>query len=430
MEALTGSLGRKEAFAQLEVAVNVVRAAGKRMVVALVDVDRFYRVNESKGMEFGNHVLFIIGKRLEEARTGASTVSRIGGNTFLVAMPVDKDEDLGWEAVEAIKYAVELPIDDEGAELYLTSSIGAAVFPQDGRTSEQLISRAELALYQSKEQGGNRALFYNIEDTLRLNRRIDIETALRPALYLRQFHLSYQPIYRISDGRLRGFEALIRWEHPELGAVSPSEFIPIAEHNGLIVPIGEWVLREACKMLSGMNKYGLNKLIMSVNVSLGQLQDPTFFRTVLHVLQEYGIEASSIELEITENIMLYSSDAAISSLSRLRAAGVRIALDDFGTGYSSLMNLKQLPIQCLKIDKSFIRKIDLQSAERVIVEGVIRLVHKLGVEVIAEGVEYEEQYRLLSEWGCNFVQGFLLGKPMQPDVLDLSMIRRSEYKRA
>jgi diguanylate cyclase (GGDEF)-like protein len=426
MDALTGLPCRKEAFAQLEVAVNVVRAAGKRMVVALVDIDRFYRVNEALGTDFGNEVLCIMSKRLAEARMVSTSVSRVGGNRFLIAMPVEPEENGGLQAVEAIKNAVERPIDVEGTELYLTSSIGATLFPQDGRTSEQLITRAESALYQSKSQGGNRARFYNLEDTIQLNRRIDIEAALRPALYLRQFRLSYQPIYRMSDGKLRGFEALIRWEHPQLGDISPTEFIPLAEQNGLIVPIGEWVLREACKMLAGMSKYGLCSLIMSINISPMQLMDPTFSQTVLNALKDHHLQPDSFELEITENHLLYTSDTAISTLSWLRANGVRIALDDFGIGYSSLANLKQLPIQCLKIDKSFVKKIDLQSAERIIVEGVIKLVHKLGLEVIAEGVEYAEQYELLCEWGCNYVQGFLLGKPQEPDVLDLSMIRRSE----
>lgn len=427
MDFLTGLPGRQKAFAQLELTVNAARKAGKRMVVALVDLDRFYRVNETRGTDFGNEVLCIIGNRLSAARRDSTTISRIGGNRFLIAAPLDAEECQDMQAVEAIKNAVERPIDVGGTELYLTTSIGVTLFPQDGRTSEQLINRAESALYHSKKQGGNRAKFYNIEDTVRLNRRITIEAALRPALYLRQFRLSYQSIYRMADGKLRGFEALIRWEHPELGEISPLEFLPIAEQNGLILPIGEWVLREACKMLTGLNKYGLCSIIMSINVSTQQLQDSTFSQTLQNILKEYDIAPSSFELQITENTMLYSSDAAITNLSWLRAAGVRIALDNFGIGHSSLTNLKQLPIQCLKIDKSFIKKIDLQGAEQIIVEGIIKLVHKLGLEVIAEGVEYTEQYELLSEWGCNYVQGFLLGKPQEPDVLDLSMIRRPEH---
>lgn len=428
MDALTGLPCRKEAFAQLEVAVNLVRAAGKRMVVALVDLDRFYRINETKGTEFGNYVLYMMGQRLSESRRASTTVSRVGGNRFLVAMTVEQDETQSLQAVEALKNAIERPIEVDGAELYLTTSIGATLYPKDGRTSEQLIYRAESALYQSKEQGGNQARFYSTEDTTQLNRRIDIEAALRPALYTDEFNLSYQPIYRIKDGKLRGFEALLRWEHSVLGDISPSEFIPIAEQSGLMVPLGEWVLKQACRMHTNINQHGLIRLIMSINVSSVQLQDATFSQSVLNTLKEHKVDPSSFEIEITENMILYHSDTVISNLSKLRAAGVRIVLDDFGIGFSSLANLKQLPIHSLKIDKSFIRKIDLHCAERIIVEGVISLAHKLGLEVIAEGVEYKEQFEILDEWGCNYVQGFLLGKPQEPNVLDLSIIPCSEYK--
>lgn len=426
MEALTGLSGRKEAFAQLESAVHLARVADNRLLIALVDLDRFYRLNETRGHEFGDDVLGIVGNRLLETGIAPTTVCRIGGNTYMVAMQLAQGTDTCLHAVEAIKHAVELPIEENGTELYLTSSIGAAIFPEDGLASEQLVCRAESALHQSKNEGGNRTQFYNSDNTDRLQRRIDIEASLRPALYMRQFYLAYQPIFRLVDGKMRGFETLIRWKHPELGTISPAEFIPIAEHNGLIVPIGEWVLREACKRLAGMHKYGLGPLIMSVNISPVQLQDPTFPQTVLHILDEYKIQYSSIELEITENVTLKHSDTVLSSLSKLRGAGVRIALDDFGTGYSSLSNLKQLPIHCLKIDKSFIKAIDLPSAERLIVESLIELVHKLGLEVIAEGVEYREQYDLLKSWGCDYVQGFLFGKPMEPEQLDLSMIKTND----
>jgi diguanylate cyclase (GGDEF)-like protein len=426
MDVLTGLPSRKEAFAQLELSLNAARAAGKRMIVALVDLDRFYRLNETRGTDFGNEVLIIIGKRLMAARQASATVSRVGGNRFLISAPLEADVCQAMQALEAIKNAVERPIDADGIELYLTSSIGATLFPQDGLTSEQLICRAESALYQSKEQGGNHVRFYNTEDTIMLNRRSAIEAALRPALYLRQFRISYQPIYRMAEGKLRGFEALIRWEHPELGEIAPSEFLPLAEQNGLILPIGEWVLREACKMIVGMSTYGLCSIIISVNVSTQQLMDATFSQTLKNILKEYQISPTFVELEITDNTMLYSSDIAINNLNWLRAAGVCIALDNFGIGYSSLLNLKKLPIQCLKIDKLLIKKIDLEGSERIIVEGIIKLIHKLGIEVIAAGVEYKEQYELLSEWGCNYVQGVLLGKPQEPEVLDLSMIRRSK----
>ncbi|WP_051251400.1 putative bifunctional diguanylate cyclase/phosphodiesterase [Paenibacillus harenae] len=426
-DALASQAGRNEAFAQLEAAVSIVRAAGLQMIVALIDLDRFYCVNETKGMEFGNYVLGMVSRRLRESRTVSSTVRRIGGNTFLVAMPLEGKDRQGLLAVEAIKNAVERPIEFDGTEHYLSSSIGAAVYPKDGRTSGQLICRAELALYQSKEHGGNRVRFYNMEDTLFLNRRTDIEAALRPALFLRQFHLSYQPVYHTEDGRLRGFEALIRWNHPELGMITPFEFIPLAEHSGLIIPIGEWVLREACRMLRELNPIGTNsRLIMSVIVSPLQLQDPTFARTVLHILKEYNLAPASLELEIKEHAIISTSDTALAALSGLRASGVRTVLGDFGTGCASLANLNKLPIQCLKIDKSFIRKMKNDSAERIVVESIIQLVHRLGLEVIADGVEYDDQYLMLRKWGCDYVQGLLLSMPMESALLDLSMIRRSE----
>lgn len=419
--------GRSKAFMQLELAIHSARVSGKRLLVVLVDLDKFYRVNETRGTDFGNEVLGIVVSRLEQKTASHSEaampgVCKVGGNTFLVMMEVEKDLPQLWKSVDAIRHAVEQPVSDSGKELYMTCSIGVSLFPQDGFTSERLICRTESALYQAKEQGGNRTVFYNAEDTNRMNRRIEIEMGLRPALFLRQFHLSYQPIYRLSDGRLRGFEALIRWQHPELGLISPNEFIPIAEYNGLIIPIGEWVLREACKMLAGMTKYGLNELTMSVNISPIQLQDPSFVQTVWNVLQEFGLPRQSLELDITEHIMMQSSELSITAITQLRAGGVRIALDGFGAGFSSLHHLMDLPVHSLKLDKCFIRRIDLQSAERHVVEAIIGLMRKLGLEVVAEGVEYKEQYDLLKEWGCHYVQGYLLGKPMDPTMIDTSML--------
>lgn len=414
MESTIDLLGRKGAYAQLDIAINLTRTMGKRLLVALIDLDRFHRVNETRGTEFGNYVLSVADKRLSDTTsnmTGAvqPVMKRLDGNTFLAIMPVD-DDPRSCDRIELLKYAVERPVPDGVQELYMTASVGASFYPQDGLTSEQLMCRAESALYKAKDSGGNAAMFYNPEDTQRMSRKLMIETELRPALFLRQFHLDFQPIRSIEAGGLRGYEAFIRWNHPELGMISPREFIPVAEHNGLIVPIGEWVLREACRMLS---ESGQDELIMSVNISPLQLLDPAFAATVLNTIAEFKLLPGHIELEITESILTRSSDLAISTLSRLRAAGVRIALDDFGIGHSSFNTLKLLPIQCLKIDKSFVGQIDLLGAERHIVESIIGLVKKLGLEVIAEGVEYEEQYSLLKEWGCNYAQGHLLGSPAE-----------------
>jgi diguanylate cyclase (GGDEF)-like protein len=416
---------RQEAYAQLEVALSRARASGQRLVVALIQIDRFYGVNEAKGLEAGNQVLASIGGRLMQAGSDVAFISLISGDTFLMAREIGYSQAECAGAVEAMKYAAQYPIEYEGTELNLTASIGTCLFPQNGRTSERLLGHAETALFKSREQGGNRITFYSEEETKQMNRWLEIGAALRPALYLRQFHLSFQPIFRTDSGRLRGFEALIRWNHPELGTIWPAEFIPIAEQNGLIVPIGEWVLQEACRMLAGMQEYRQKELVISVNVSHVQLMDGAFCKMLSHVLSEVGIEPSSLELEVKEDVILHFTDKTLSVLSELRALGVRITLDNFGEGYASLVNLKQLPINSVKISKSFIKQIDVPSVERHIVEAMIGLLHKLEIEVIAGGVEYEEQYELLREWECDFVQGFLLGSPMQPDLLDMSIIRKS-----
>ncbi|MHA7966653.1 putative bifunctional diguanylate cyclase/phosphodiesterase [Paenibacillus sp. CAU 1782] len=427
MESAIDALGRMGACVRLNLAINHNQATGKRLLIALIDLDRFYRVNETRGTEFGNVVLSVASKRLNDAATHISgavqaVIKRMEGNTFLAIVPVDEANSYYWGMVEMLKNTVERPVQDGAQELYLTASIGVSLYPQDGMGGEELLCRAESALYQAKEHGGNKALFYNPEHSNKLSRKLMLETGLRPALITGQFHLRYQPIVTIKDGSLRGYEALIRWNHPELGLVAPQEFIPIAEHNGLIVPIGEWVLREVCRMLSETGDQGL---VMSLNVSTVQLLDPGFAATVLNTLEEFKISPSSIELEITESVICRSFELAVAVLSRLRAAGVRIALDDFGVGYSSYNTLKQLPFQCLKIDKTFVSQIDLLGAEHHIVESIIGLVRKLGMEVVAEGVEYEAQYHLLKEWGCHYVQGHLLGEPV---VWEKNGLRRMEKK--
>ncbi|MFD0959827.1 putative bifunctional diguanylate cyclase/phosphodiesterase [Paenibacillus chungangensis] len=433
MEAAIDMPGRKAAFLELELAIEHARTTGHHMLVALVDMDRFYRLNETKGNDFGNYVLGVIANRLCEAGATLSgglfnETSRFGGDCFQIVIAFHEQELVRvTHVLEAIKFAVERPIADGEQELYLTSSIGASLYPKDGLTSEQLLCHAELALYRSKESGGNRVEVYSSEDTVQMNRKITIESSLRPALVQRQFHLSYQPVYQLDNGRLRGYEALIRWQHPELGNVSPEEFIPIAEFNGLIVPLGEWVLREVCRRLSDMLRYeGLDHLRISINISSQQLISPSFVSTVINVVDEYELKAESLELEISERRMaLHDIQQVAEALSELHAAGVRIVLDDFGKGYSSYTSLKYLPIHSVKIDKSFVKDIDLGGADRYIVESMIQLARRLGLEAIAKGVEFEEQMLLLKEWGCHYVQGYLLGKPMDPTQLDASVFRRT-----
>ncbi|MCR2804198.1 putative bifunctional diguanylate cyclase/phosphodiesterase [Paenibacillus soyae] len=422
-----GFPGRQEAIMRLDIAISGARVSGKRLLVALVNVDRFFRVNAAKGTDFGNRVLETVSKRLcgKTLKHANATVSKLEGNTFLVILHEDEG---GLRQVEAVKYAVEQPIEDERAELYLTASIGAAYYPQDGLTSEQLICRTESALHRAKEQGGNRVFFYNPEDTERQNRKLSIECGLRPALYMQQFQLRYQPIYRLSDGRLRGFQTFIRWEHPELGELDTDEFLPIAEQNGLIVPIGEWMLREACRRLQALTPFGLRGLMMSVRLSALQLEDPSFPHVIQTLIQEHGLTPDAIELEVREPGRMQASETCLASLSRLRAAGVRTSIVDFGTGGASFHNLSQLPIHCVRIDPSFVRRIDLQGPEKHIVEAIVGLAHKLGVEVVADGVEYKEQYDMLKSWGCHYVQGHLLGRQMEPAMMETEALSSAVSK--
>lgn len=425
-----GLLRRQEAITRLEIAISGARISGKRLLVAMVNLDRFFRINVAMGTDFGNRVLEIVDKRLfgNSLKHAGATVSKLGGNTFLVILQEDEESaDRGLHQVEAVKNAVEQPIEDDRAELYLTASIGAACYPQDGLTSEQLICRTESALHHAKEQGGNRVFFYKAEETEKENRRLLIESSLRPALYMRQFQLSYQPIYRLCDGKLRGFQTIIRWEQPELGEVDSHEFVPVAEQNGLIVPIGEWMLREGCGRLQALKQHGLHGLVMSIRLSALQLKDPSFPHVLLNLVQEHGLSPEAIELEVREPARIMASETCLTFLSRLRAAGVRIALADFGTEGSSFHNLNQLPIHCVRIDPWFVRRIDLLGAERHIVEAIVRLAQKLGIEVVADGVEYREQYDLLKEWGCHYVQGHLLGHPMEPDMMEPANLNSSLY---
>ncbi|MUT66063.1 bifunctional diguanylate cyclase/phosphodiesterase [Paenibacillus sp. NEAU-GSW1] len=417
---------RKTAFVQLELAVAQARAAGKRLVVAYIHLDRFFQVLETKGVTLGLEVLREVGERLARAgvgtKTKASVVCQVGANDFLLGQEVSGGaEDYGLIA-QSLKYAVESPLLLDNCEFRLTASIGASVYPNDGRTSDQLLTRAETALAKALEQGGREICFYQEEDTERIKRGVAIDEALRPALYERQFSLSVQPVYRIDNGKLRGIEALLRWQHPTLGAVSPLELLPIAERNGMIVPIGEWIIRESCAMLAKMQKYGSEQLIVTVNISVEQLKDASFAGMIASVVMETGVEPACLELEIKEST-LQPVELPLKMLTQLRAQGVRIVLDDFGSGSCSLANLQQLPINGLKISRSFIRHIDMPGAERHIVEMLIGLAHRLGLEITASGVEYIMQYELLREWGCDFVQGYMLGMPMQPDVLDLSSLR-------
>ncbi|TYP70716.1 putative bifunctional diguanylate cyclase/phosphodiesterase [Paenibacillus methanolicus] len=417
-DLLTGLPGRLAAFTLLEQVIARAKSARTDVVVAVVDFDRFHLINESKGTVFGDQTLRLLAERFKTEELADFTACRIGGNTFVLFKPCLLREESN--CIARLKTQAEAPLVVEGHVLYPTCSIGIAEYPKNGRSAERLLRHADTAMQQAKAAGGNRIGAYTEADATRAGRRLKLEGELRGALERHELSLRYQPIYAAS-GRLRGFEALLRWNHPELGAVSPAEFVPLAEQTGLIVPIGEWVIREACRMQRETTAKGHADIVMAVNLSPVQLRVPSFVDGMLRLLEECGVPASGLELEITESIMLEAGETTIASLDRLRQAGVRIALDDFGTGYASLTYLRELPIHTLKLDRSFIHPICHQHTERVIVESMISLVHRLGLEVVAEGIEDEDQLALLREWGCDLLQGYLLGRPIEARGMDVHL---------
>jgi diguanylate cyclase (GGDEF)-like protein len=398
----------------LEHAILQAKRRDSNLSVMFIDLDRFKNINDSLGHDFGDKLLQEVANRLRGALRESDIVARLGGDEFVVLVE-------GWfEAAdlsaigEKILQAVSRPILLDGQEYELTTSIGISTYPQHGTNGQDLLRHADVAMYRAKDLGKNNFQFYaelmdfNSVDHLRM------ESALRRALARDEFRLHYQPIINLATGYLVGMEALIRWQHPVDGLLPPNDFISIAEESGLIVPIGEWVLRTAC----AQNRFWLDKgygpIRVSVNLSARQFQ-PNLIGIVTRVLEETGLPAQLLELEITESMVMQNPDQAVRLLNELRDMGIALSIDDFGTGYSSLTYLKRFPIDSLKIDRSFISELPVDSDSAAIVRAIIQLAHSLEIHVVGEGVETQEQAGFLSEHSCDRVQGFHYSKPMPPN---------------
>ncbi|WP_219835182.1 bifunctional diguanylate cyclase/phosphodiesterase [Paenibacillus sp. R14(2021)] len=426
LDSLTGLPGRRAAFAMLARAILLAKHGGMDVLVTLVDLDRFYMINEAKGTAFGDETLRRMADRLRGMSQWSYNVFRLSSNTFLMFRMI-RSEEAGQNAdasIEEMKGAVEQPLKVRGEFLHPFCSIGASCFPEDGSTAELIVRHADTALQQAKAAGGNRIVRYTIIGAAQVNRVAELRGALRSALARSELSLRYQPLYQVT-GELRGFEALLRWRHTKLGDVPPSEFIPLAEQSGLIVEIGYWVIGEVCRMLNRAKSKGLHQLIMSVNLSPLQIQLPNFTDKLRGILAQTGTKPESLELEITESMMIDGDGNGHieAALNQLREMGVRLALDDFGVGYASLTYLCKLPLHTLKLDRSFIRHIGEERAEHAIVKTMISLVHELGIEVVAEGVETSEQFQLLREWKCDFFQGYLLASPLPEEELHVQLLQ-------
>jgi diguanylate cyclase (GGDEF)-like protein len=415
-DALTGLPNRNLLHDRLRQAVYSQRNP-RAIAVVFMDLDHFKFVNDSLGHSVGDKLLKGMGERLRSVLREGDTVGRVGGDEFVLILNDQASEEVIFRAMQRISAKVAEPIDIEGKEMYVTCSAGISLYPQDGPDVDTLLKHADAAMYRAKEHGRNNFQFYTSEMNERVNERLSLEHALRRALERREFLLHYQQKNDLRSGAIIGAEALVRWNHPEWGLVRPARFIPLAEETGLIVPLGEWVLHEACRQAREWLDHGLRPGVVSVNLSVRQFRQEGLVRTVSRILEETRLNPSQLEMELTESMVMHNVEAAIATLQGLKSLGVALSMDDFGTGYSSLSYLKQLPVDTLKIDRSFVRDIGAgeDPDEGVIAQAIISLGHSLRLKVIAEGVETDAQVRFLKRHGCDEVQGFLYGEPVAPD---------------
>lgn len=416
-DALTGLPNRAHFMEHLDMACKISKRTGKRCAILFMDLDNFKRINDTYGHIIGDGVLVEVAKRFLSNAREYDTVARLSGDEFAVIMQEFESLDDIFDAAERIRSAFNDPFDAGDISCYSSVSIGIAVCPEDGTEPIELLKHADTALYKAKDNEASSIQFFSAYMRDEVARKENIERRLRKAIERKEFVLYYQPQYDVNTGKLRGLEALVRWENSELGMVNPAYFIPIAEETGTILPLGELILEKACQTAqSWYLQYGCN-VIVSVNISAVQLRKSKFVDLVKAVLGKAGLKPENLELEITESVLIHQLNFTIPILKELRELGIRISLDDFGTGYSSLSYLKNLPINVLKIDKSFIKNVCQNGVEKEITGAVIALVHKLGLEVIAEGVETKEQLEYLIEANCDSIQGYLTGKPVSEDMV-------------
>lgn len=414
-DALTGLPNRFLFHDRLSQALAHASRNHEMLAVMFLDLDRFKLINDSLGHAVGDQLLQAVARRLTGCLRKVDTVSRLGGDEFTVIIPqITREKDAAKVARKIIS-ALFSPFVLNGHEFFITTSIGISLYPTDGTDIETLIKNADTAMYRAKEKGGNHYQFYTADMNAKAVERLALETSLRRALDRQEFELYYQPLTDLSASRIAGAEALIRWRHPELGIVSPEDFIQSAEETGLIVRIGEWILFTACKQIKAWQESRLPIERVCVNLSARQLLQEDLVVTIAWVLQETGIDPGCLELEIAENITISDLEQAIETLRELKLLGVRIAMDDFGTGYSSLMYLKKFPIDTLKIDRSLVRDIPSNSDDMAIISAVVTLAHTLKMEVVAEGVETRQQLGLLQSLNCDLIQGYLFCEPLPAD---------------
>jgi diguanylate cyclase (GGDEF)-like protein len=424
-DGLTGLANRALFVDHLKLALGrAERHAAYRFAVLFLDLDRFKVVNDSLGHMTGDQLLVGVARRLEAAMRPGDTVSRLGGDEFTVLLDDLKDAGEAEAVAERLQGELSLPFNLGSHEVFTTVSIGIALSSPDYHRPEDILRDADTAMYRAKQLGKARYEVFDQTMHARAMDRLGLERDMRKAVERRELFLQYQPIVSLATGSLRGFEALVRWQHPERGVIPPTKFIPIAEETGMIIPIGKWVLGEACRQMSRWQKlsHSDGPLPMSVNLSGRQFLQPDLLEQIEEVLRETGLDPRSLKLEITETVVMENIETATHTLEQLRALGVELSIDDFGTGYSSLSYLQHFPVSTLKIDRSFVSRMTESDGTAEIVRAIAKLAQNLGMDVVAEGVETESQREQLRAFECEFGQGFYFSRPIDVDAAEALLL--------
>ena len=414
-DLLTGLANRALINENLEKMLIEAKASNTKLAVSFIDLDNFKLINDSMGHDAGDLILKKAGKIIQDNLDDGDFAGRFGGDEFIVVM-----HNIGSpkEALRRTNNIIELlnkPVQIKGRELYIPASVGVAVYPRDGNTVEALVKNSDVAMYNAKSLGKNNCKLYNTEMNVEATEKLKMINDLKNAVKNNEFRIHYQPQIDINTNEVVGMEALVRWQHPVKGLVPPLEFIPLAEETGLIIPMGEWVLRESCRQNKAWQDLGYKPMRIAVNLSIVQFEHHNLIKTVRDALSETGLKPEWLELEITESLAVKCFDCAIKRIKQLKKLGVYISLDDFGTGYSSYSYLNQLPIDSLKIDRIFLENLKEDSDEEFITRTMISLAKKLNLTIIAEGVENEGQLDFLRKQKCNIAQGFLFSKPVSAE---------------
>ena len=430
-DTLTGLPNRLAFTNMLDRLISSAADDDSGFALLFIDIDRFKRINDTMGHSVGDDLLIGIAKRLETCLRSRDLVARVehdsdapanlarlGGDEFVVVLQNITSETDAARVAERIQAALLGPFSSDDHQLVVTPSIGIALYPQDGRSRDELLMNADSAMYKAKAAGRNNFKFFSDTMRIRSMRRLKLEVDLRSGLKNDEFELYFQPKADLPARQITGLEALVRWNHPTRGWVSPGEFIPVAEESGLILPLGRWILSRACQYVAQWAKTPMASMRVAINISSIQVQSDDFLSTVKEAVSQSGCDPNLLELEITEGVLMHNIDETIEVLTTLKRLGINISVDDFGTGYSSLAYLKRLPIDVLKIDQSFVRDLHVDPDDAGICAAILAMGQKLGLRIVAEGVEREEQVRFLQQYGCDQIQGFLLGRPMPPDKLE------------